>query len=293
MSTIDSKTKLCAVIGKPVGHSLSPAIHNAAFRHKKLNFVYLAFEVSDLARAVEGVRGLGIRGLSVTIPHKVAIIEHLDELDALAARMGSVNTVVNQEGRLLGSTSDGVGMLRALAEQGVETNGRSALVVGSGGAARACGFSLAAQGKVASITIVDLASRRQFAEQLSREISEATGVPAGSGILESKEEFSKLVSGCDIFLNCTPVGMHPHQEASVLPPDFHRSDLVVFDAVYNPRRTRLLEDAARAGAKTVEGLGMFVHQAAVQFELWTGTQAPVALMREVVVGALSAQRDGG
>jgi len=287
LPSLDAETRVCAVIGNPVRHSLSPAIHNAAFRHLGLNFAYLAFEVADLEAALSGARALGMVGLSITIPHKTSVIRYLDEIDPAARRTGSVNTVVNRRGRLFGTSSDGAGMLRALAEAGVETRGRRALILGAGGAARAVGFALALEGGVETLTVTDLNSRLAEAQKLADEIAASSRVRATPGSLEDENTLANLTRCCDLLLNCTPVGMHPNQDLSPLPASLLRKEMVVFDAVYTPRRTRLLSDAERAGAKVVEGLGMFVHQAAVQFELWTGKPAPVEVMREVAATALA------
>lgn len=285
--SLDAETRLCAVVGNPVRHSLSPAVHNAAFRHLGLNFAYLAFEVADIEAALSGVRALGIVGLSITIPHKTSVIRHLDEVDPAARRTGSVNTVVNRKGRLFGTSSDGAGMLRALAEAGVDPRGRRALILGAGGAARAVGFALALEGGVETLTVTDLDSRLAEAKKLSEEIAASSRARATSGSLEDRSTLAELTRSCDLLLNCTPVGMRPNRDSSPVPAHLLRADMVVFDAVYTPRRTRLLMDAEKAGAKVVEGLGMFVHQAAVQFELWTGKPAPVEVMREVAATALA------
>lgn len=287
LSSLDAETRLCAVIGNPVRHSLSPAIHNAAFRHLGLNFAYLAFEVTDVEAALSGARALGMVGLSITIPHKTSVIRYLDEIDPAARRTGSVNTVVNRRGRLFGTSSDGAGMLRALAEAGVDPRGRRALILGAGGAARAVGFALALEGGVDFLTVTDLNSRLAEAKKLAEEIAASSGIRARSESLEDESALAELTRSCDLLLNCTPVGMHPDEGLSPLPAPLLRKEMVVFDAVYTPRRTRLLSDAERAGAKVVEGLGMFVHQAAVQFELWTGKPAPVEVMRKAAATALA------
>ncbi len=287
LSSLDAETRLCAVIGNPVRHSLSPAIHNAAFRHLGLNFAYLAFEVTNVEAALSGARALGMVGLSITIPHKTSVIRYLDEIDPAARCSGSVNTVVNRRGRLFGTSSDGAGMLRALAEAGVDPRGRRALILGAGGAARAVGFALALEGGVDFLTVTDLNSRLAEAKKLAEEIAASSGIRATSESLEDESALAELTRSCDLLLNCTPVGMHPDEGLSPLPAPLLRKEMVVFDAVYTPRRTRLLSDAERAGAKVVEGLGMFVHQAAVQFELWTGKPAPVEVMREAAATALA------
>ena len=280
---IGAKTRLCAVIGDPVEHSLSPAIHNAAFQALGLDWVYTAFRVlpDRLRDAISGVRGLGIRGLSVTIPHKVAIIPFLDEVDDLASWTGSVNTVVNDEGRLTGHTTDGRGALAAFAAAGESCAGRRVLVLGSGGAARAVSFAIARDARPESIKVLGIVQPER--ERLAEDISGKTGVPVTSG---GMERLAEAIGAAQVIIHASPVGMHPEVDETLVPRRLLRRDLVVFDAVYTPLKTRLLREAEEAGARTIPGVGMFVGQAAVQFELWTGKKAPVAAMEEVVLAAL-------
>jgi shikimate dehydrogenase len=283
---MDSQTKVCAVIGNPIEHSLSPLIHNAAFRARNLNFAYLAFPVKNVRAAIEAVRELGMRGLSVTIPHKETIVQYLDEVDPVARRMGSVNTVVNRDGHLFGTSTDGPGAMRALAEAGVDTRNASVVILGAGGVSRALGFTLAAEGGIREIHIIALEAERNRLDKLVREVGEASSTPVYAGTFEDQEGFRNAVASANLLINCTPVGMHPGVDATPLPHDWHRPDLAVFDVVYTPRHTRLLRKAEKEGAKTVEGLGMFVYQAAIQFELWTGVPAPIDVMRKVLIEEL-------
>jgi len=287
---MDASTKVAAVIGNPVRHSLSPAIHNAAFREKGLNWVYVAFEVEDAAGAVAAVRALGIRGLSVTIPHKVAVIPCLDEIDPVAREIGSVNTVVNRDGVLYGTSSDGPGALASLREEGVETRGKRVTILGAGGAARAVAFAIAGEGGAAEMRIAALRAEREGNTKLAKAVSAFCNIPVHSHDLEDTDGFRDSVKWADLLVNTTPVGMHPKVGESLVPKEWLRPELAVFDVVYTPRRTRLLEEAAAAGSRTVEGLGMFVHQAAIQFHLWTGEEPPIDLMRRVVVESLEARR---
>lgn len=282
---ITSSTKMCAVIGDPVEHSLSPQIHNAAFQALGVNMVYTAFHVrqGQVGKAVESVRVLGIRGLSVTIPHKVDIIPYLDEVEEISRKVGSINTVLNENGLLKGISTDGQGALRALGEYDVDPGGKRILVLGTGGAARAIAFSLASLKKKPSLCLLGVEGEEM--RRLVSDLEMGTGVDVNGDFLEASS-LKAQVRGAEIIINATPIGMSPNSDQTLIPAELLRKDLVVFDAVYTPRETRLLREAKQAGAKTVPGLGMFVHQAAVQFELWTELKAPVQLMTETVLEAL-------
>lgn len=283
---ISTGTRLCAVIGNPVGHSLSPAIHNAAFDELGLDFVYVAFRVEDPRTALAGMRALeNFRGLSVTIPHKTEIMQYVDEVGEQDRSIGSINTVVNEGGRLIGSGTDGPGALRALADAGVETKGKSVLILGSGGAARAIAFTLARNAGLERIAILDVD------EGLLRKLSDDLRAGTNARIESAKYSegsLAKAMKEADILLHCTPVGMHPHEEATLVPPAMFRPGQAVFDIVYNPLETRLLRDARSRGLKVIPGIEMFVHQAALQFEQFTGVSAPVATMRRVVMENLKS-----
>jgi len=285
---ISAATKLCAVIGDPVEHSLSPAIHNAAFKEVELDYVYVAFHVpkGKAAQAAEAMRVLGIRGLSVTIPHKVDIIKGLDEVDELARGVGSVNTVVNRNGTLFGTSTDGLGALRALEAAGVSPQGRRILLLGSGGAARAIAFALSALDPLPELRILGI--EREERRKLSDDLARRTRLkPSEENLGPSSLEES--MAWAQIVVHATPVGMTPKTDESLIPPELIRPEHTIFDVVYTPLETKLLKEAAQRGARTVPGLGMFVHQAAAQFELWTGKKAPVDLMTKVVTEALSAR----
>lgn len=280
MFEIDAQTKLCGVLGNPVGHSLSPAIHNAAFRKAGLNFVYLAFPVEHIGEAMRGLRALGnSRGFSVTIPHKIAAIPFLDEVDQTAAHIGAINTIVVEQGRLLGSNTDASGALRALREGGASLEGERLLILGSGGAARAIAFALAGAGEIAGLTIlgIDDAERRSLAQDLRTR----AGLAVDEGLL-CEEALQTEMRRCATVIHCTPVGMHPQTQKSCVPAKLWRPDMTVMDVVYNPRETRLLQEAKSAGCRTISGIDMFLNQAILQFELWTNQTAPADVMRAVL-----------
>ena len=286
---ISAKTQICAVIGDPVGHSLSPQIHNAAFAALGLDFVYVAFPVArgQAGEAARAARALGLRGLSVTIPHKVDIIAHLDELDAAAQRTGSVNTVVSRGGKLFGCSTDGPGALRALAAASANPAGRRVLLLGTGGAARALAFAAAALDPAPELRILGV--ERDEMERLARDLRAQTKLRLEAEPL-GDETLERGMAWAEIVIHATPVGMTPKVDATLIPHRLIRPDQVIFDVVYTPLETRLLREARAAGARTVAGVGMFVQQAAIQFELWTGRDAPVDVMTETVIRALGAAR---
>jgi shikimate dehydrogenase len=285
MPTITARTQVCAVIGDPVEHSLSPELHNAAFAALELDFAYVAFHVKrgHGREAVEAVRALALRGLSVTIPHKVDVIPHLDEVDEVARHIGSVNTVVNNDGTLVGYSTDGPGAIRALAADGVDPAGMQVLLLGSGGAARALAFTLATLDPQPKLAILGIEEAEL--KNLAGELRKKTAIAVEEDNL-TEETLRRRLPGADLVMHATPVGMTPKVESSIVPPGLIRPGQVVFDAVYTPLETKLLREARAAGAQTVPGLGMFVHQAAIQFELWTGRSAPIDLLTDTVKRAL-------
>ena len=277
---INTATQFCGVIGNPIEHSLSPAIHNAAFQKLALNFVYLAWKVDRIGDAVRGLRALGnFRGASVTIPHKVAVLPFLDEVDTTARHIGAVNTIVAEEGQLLGMNTDATGALRALREGNAPLKGASVVIVGSGGAARAIAFALAAEAEVRRLHLlgIEVDERRNLATDLR----DKTGVSVEEEDLD-EGCLENVLPEARVLIHCTPVGMAPKIGRSCIPPKFLHRELIVMDVVYNPRETRLLTEARTAGCRTISGLEMFLYQAVAQFERWTGRSAPIQVMRAVL-----------
>ncbi|MBU1172486.1 MAG: shikimate dehydrogenase [Proteobacteria bacterium] len=270
-SDINTKTCLYGVLGDPVSHSLSPLMHNTAFDHIGYNGVYLAFGVKDLGSAVAGIRALGIKGASVTIPHKIKVMDYLDEIDEQALKIGAVNTIVNRNGHLFGYNSDCLGAIHALKEK-TPIRDKHVVIAGAGGAARAIAFGILAEG--GKLTILS---------QIKEE-GEALAMDLGVDYYPLSEY---LDHGCDIFINATPVGMTPHVDDMPVGPEYLKASMTVMDIVYNPLKTRLLDEAEKAGCKWVDGVSMFVYQGVSQFESWTGKKAPVDLMRQVVLSALA------
>lgn len=289
-------TRQLGLLGFPVSHSLSPAMHNKAFRAQRMNCCYSAYAVEParLKEAVAGLAALGFLGLNVTIPHKEAIMEFLDEIAPTASLLGAVNTIVNRAGRLIGYNTDGWGFIRSLEEAGVRVSGQRAVVLGAGGAARAVAVHLAMAG-VSSLTISNRSPQR--AAELTRTVQAALAAPERERQSHtpelhavealSPEERSALVQST-LVINCTslgmdgqPTGQTPLPEIHLLPPT-----AVVYDTVYRPAQTRLLQEAASRGLSTVGGLGMLVHQGACSWEYWFGRRGPVSVMRSAAREAM-------
>lgn len=284
--TISAKTRLCAVIGNPVSHSLSPAIHNAAFTELNLDFVYLAFRVEDVKSALAGMKALeNFRGMSITIPHKVEAMKYVDEIPWVDRNIGSINTVLNKKGKLIGLGTDGPGALKAIADAGVEIDGKNILILGSGGAARAISFTLAQKTSPAELSILDIDKR--MLQQLTMDLKAGTDVPIKSEPL-TENSLKGAMANADVIIHCTPVGMHPNEDASLIPADLFQPDQVVFDIVYTPLETKLLAEAKSRGLKVICGVEMFINQAVLQFEQFTGVNAPVEVMRRVLMEHLAS-----
>ena len=269
--TITPRTRLYAVMGDPVAHSLSPLMHNAAFAQTGVDGVYVAFHVTDLAGAVAGIRALNISGCSVTIPHKVAIMDLIDEVEPAAREIGAVNTIVNDAGRLIGLNSDSPGAMAALLEK-TPVTGRHTAVIGAGGAARAVAYGIKERG--GRLTLVNRSPDK------GRRLADAL-----DGEFVRLDEFTG--DGIDILVNTTSVGMTPAVDQMPVTHECLKPGMTVMDIVYNPIDTMLLQTARQKGCQVVDGVAMFVHQGAIQFERWTGQTAPVQLMRDTVLDALN------
>jgi len=283
---VSSETGVCGLIGDPVAHSVSPAMHNAAFISLGLNYIYLPFRVAreHLAAAIGGMRAFNIRGLNVTLPHKVAVIPLLDGLDPLARKIGAVNTIVNDNGYLKGYNTDAGGFIEALAQGGFQPQGKKVVVLGAGGASRAISFALAESG--ADIAILNRQQEMDWAGALAVDVSRLCGREVKA--LELNDGNLKAVlAGADLLVNATSVGMSPGVDKTPVPKGLLKKGLVVFDAVYNPLNTRLLAEAEAIGAKTIGGLDMLVGQGALAFELWTGVKPPAAVMKAAAIKALA------
>jgi 3-dehydroquinate dehydratase/shikimate dehydrogenase len=269
------RTRVYGVIGDRVGHSLSPLLHNTGFVARHVDAVYLPFLVHDLRDFLKAVPEFGVRGFSVTIPHKQSILKHLKECDSLAAEIGAVNTVVvRRDGSLFGCNTDYVGILRPL-EKKLPLSGSHVLIFGAGGAARAAAFALAKAG-----ALVGICARR---EKAARELAKAVG---GEVIPRRALRSASF----DAILNATPIGMHPHDGVSPFAPG-EINCRVVMDFINRPQKTQLLKLAARKGIATISGVEMFVPQGVAQWELWTGRPAPESMMRKAVLRALRTEEN--
>ena len=280
---IGAHTNILCVIGHPIEHSMSPVMHNAALNDLSLDYVYLAFDVTptDLEKALLGFKKSNIKGINVTIPHKETIIHYLDELDPLSKQIGAVNTVKNEGGMLLGRNTDALGAKHALLDAGFKIEGKKALILGAGGAARAISFALTE--KIDEIFICNRTEERAI--KLAKELQDKTKIKA-KGKDMSEKTLKTLASSVDILINTTPIGMYPKIDISPISKDLLNENLYVFDVIYNPLQTRLLKDAKEIGSKTLNGLDMFINQGALAFEWWTGKKPNVKLMKKKIIEQL-------
>ncbi|GMK41361.1 shikimate dehydrogenase (NADP(+)) [Paenibacillus sp. CCS19] len=278
---IDSHTVLFGVIGDPIRHSKSPIMMNRAFRETGVNGVYTAFHITadKLGDFIAGVRAMGIRGVNVTIPHKLDVMQYLDHIDESAAAIGAVNTIVNNDGVLTGYNTDGIGYVRSLKEEAeAQLVGKHIVVLGAGGAARGIVYALSKEAP-ASITIANRTEQRAI--ELAASMNGVTSV-VGVG----NDQLERACANADIIINTTSTGMFPHVDESPIDAAWLRPGAVASDIIYNPMKTKFLMDAERAGCRIHGGLGMFIYQGAYAFEYWTGQPAPAAAMRETVLEAL-------
>lgn len=282
---INVHTQFCGIIGNPVEHSLSPAIHNAAFQKLGLNFVYLAFRVEAIDDAIKGLRALGnFRGASVTIPHKVAAVPFLDSIEPTARHIGAINTIVATDGILTGYNTDATGALRALREGKVVLKGQQVVMLGSGGAARAIAFALGADAGIDRLTILGIDGQER--RSLARDLQSKTSIIVQESSLD-EGTLRKVLPDAHVLIHCTPMGMSPKVHETPVPATLLHEGLTVMDIVYNPRDTQLLKDAKAARCRVIPGLEMFLHQAAAQFDLWTKQAAPAEVMRAVLESRFS------
>ena len=273
------RAELTGVFGKPVDENPTGVMEEAAYREKGLNFRYLNIKVEpeDLGTAMAAVRAFGMKGINLTIPHKVEVLKYLDELSEAAGIIGAVNTVVNRDGRLWGENTDGKGFVTSLKNEGISLNGKRIVILGAGGAARAIGVECALAG-AEKVTIVNRS--RERGETLAALIGEKT--PAESVYVPWEGAYS-VEPETDILINATCIGLYPDINGKpALDYDTVTPQMTVCDVVFNPPETPFLREAARRGARTVNGLGMLANQGALNFTLWTGQEAPVEVMEETL-----------
>ncbi len=280
---ITARTNVLCVIGHPIEQSMSPIMHNAALKDLSLDYIYIAFNIlpNDLKKAVLGFKIFSIKGINVTIPHKENIIPYLDKIDPLAEKIGAVNTIKNEGKYLIGKNTDASGAKRALLNAGCELNGKKALILGAGGAAKAVSFAISED--LDALYIANRTEKRAI--KLAKDLTNKTTIKA-VGKNMSMNTLKNLVNDVDILINTTPHGMYPDIEESPISEKLLHNDLFVFDIVYNPLETRLLKEASKIGCKTLGGLDMFVNQGALAFEWWTGKKPNLNLMKEKVVESL-------
>ncbi len=283
---IDALTDTYCIIGNPVQHSFSPYLHNAAFHELGLNAVYVAFDVSNVKDAVNGIRALGIKGASVTIPHKLTVMPYLDEIDEIADLVGSVNLIVNKNGRLIGSNTDAYGFFRALSEV-TDVSNKKIAVFGSGGVARAVCFALFYYGKPVSLDIYARPEDKNESIELQNHLREKLNLASKLDNPKQinarlRSEWQRDKSDVDIIINATPLGMHPLENLSVLDADEIPANIVAMDVVYTPKETVFLKNALKRGCDCAYGINMLLYQGVKQFEAWTGKKAPIKVMNEVL-----------
>lgn len=272
---ISGKTKVTGLFGYPVEHSLSPAMHNAAFEHLNLDYCYVTFSVRPdlLGDAVKAIRALSLSGVNVTVPHKENVIPFLDEISEEASFIGAVNTIKNDNGKLTGYNTDGKGFMQSLSESGIDIRGKKILIVGAGGASRAIGYYLCKEASEVHLFDVDDKKANSLKEHLNKLKWNVS--LAGARSVKDKDFFS----GIDIIINATPLGLKPDDP---MPVDITliKNSHVVCDLIY--KETPLLREANKIGCKTMDGLGMLLWQGVFAFEIWTGIIPPVEVMRQAI-----------
>ena len=281
---ITGHTGLTALLGSPVAHSISPMMHNESFRYHNLDYVYLCFDVNEegLAIAVDGLKKIGIRGFNLTMPNKNKMIEFVDHLSPAGELIGAINTVVNDDGILTGHNTDGVGFMRSLEDAGHNVIGKTMTVLGAGGAATAICAQAALDG-VKCIHIFARTTSRFWnrTAEFVKKINEMTNCQAILHDNDDKEALRQALEESALLVNASSVGMAPNTDASLIEdPSYFHQGLIVYDAIYNPRETKLLRLAREAGCETCNGLYMLLYPGAEAFRIWTGKEMPVDLIKE-------------
>jgi shikimate dehydrogenase len=263
---ISSNTSLYCVIGNPIKHSKSPLIHNYIFRKLNIDAVYLAFEIKDLKAFFTFVRDTNVKGISITIPHKVESIKYIDEVEPIIEKIKAINTVKNKNGKLIGYNTDIVGVIKAFETNGTKSlKGKTSLILGSGGVARAVIWALVEMG---TESIIIAGRTPEKLEELKNEV-----IPHFKNIETiSLSKVSEIIKNTDVIANCTPIGMIPNTEESPIDTNLINQNHIVFDTVYTPKETKLIKDSKQVGAKTILGIDMFIFQALEQDKIWLETE---------------------
>lgn len=285
MIHISSRTSLFGIIGYPVRHSLSPVIHTSCFERDGVDAVYLAFEVKkeDLKDAIRGIRALGIKGVSVTVPHKTDCSRFLDEVDEIAQKIGAVNTIINQSGKLHGYNTDYIGVKVSFEKNGINPKGMKALMIGSGGAGRASAFALCEMG-IGTIFITGIIKTEM--KKLAEDIEKNYPLVSVEWFMREEKREMEIGKRCEIILNASPIGMEPKVDDIPVSPEIFREGQVLFDVIYTPVLTKFLKEGKKRGLKCVSGVEMFVYQAIEQYRLFTGHEADERVIRKVLKGAV-------
>ncbi len=283
---INGKTNVFGIIGDPVEHTLSPGMHNAAFKKLDMNNIYVPFHVKaeELEDAIAGAYALGIRGLNITIPHKTEVIKYLDYLDIAAGLIGAVNTIELGKNGAVGHNTDGIGAVRAINEI-TSVKNKKVMILGAGGGARAVAFQILLSGAknlVISNRTIEKASelRDDLVEKLEPNVQ----------VTDLGHELETELQDTDILVNTTPIGMYPNiSQKPLVTADMMHEDLVVNDIVYNPLKTGLLEEAEKAGAKPISGVKMLIYQGVESFKIWTGIEPPVEIFKKALMDQMNLE----
>lgn len=281
--TISGYTRLVGLLGYPIRHSKSPHMHNMAFQHLGLNYAYLVFEVneSNLKEAISAMKTLDVAGFNVTMPNKSNVIPLLDEVSPEARLIGSVNTVRNDNGRLIGYNTDGKGYVMSLRDEGISPEGKRFVMAGAGGAARSVAIQLALDGAEEIVILNrDAAASEEISKAINNNIKGCKTITSDYNDVKLKNQLKEA----DIFINCTPLGMHPHEDKSIISDSsLLYPELIVSDIVYSPPKTKLLQMAEEVGCKNFNGLGMMIGQGALAFKIWTGVDMPIDYIKEIIL----------
>ncbi len=284
---INSETNILCLIGHPIKHSMSPIMHNVALQNLGLNYVYLAFDITPdrLKNAINSFKTLDIKGINVTIPHKETIIQYLDEIEPSAEKIGAINSIKNEDGRLIGKNTDTIGAKLALKDTGFKLKSKNVMIIGAGGAAKAISYSLGEE--IDQVLILNRTKSRalKLAEIIAENYNlKVEGKELTNAILK------KEIENIDLLINTTPIGMYPNIDNSPIQKEFIHEDLFVFDIIYNPLETKLIKDAKDIGCKTLGGLDMLINQGALAFEWWTGKKPNKILMKNKVKELLESEK---